>query len=1099
MDTPKNLNPPFTVHRKSDLAILSMKGSVLVYLIVVILIFGVLGVTMVSLFTSAIISSATPNDARRAFYIAESGVRYALSRIRNANFHQDLIEDINQTTAFTLDDGSSFTVNVFSPWFISTTGQINPGVNPFTLTVPNEGKIPEGFSIPDADVALVNWNTFRGTPPPSNSYADITDSTTTAEATSLTITLETSPDDDLQTSAGDTVCLAVQPTDSDILLQEGEDILIAAAAKDFFPSRHGAIRIVTSDNQVGEYYYQKLIDESTKIRLTNLAPMPGSGPFTQINNFGTNDWVVLSLYNYQVIATGKSDDVTVTLGLDKQIWAFPPTGDWTITEREFIEDASQKVSDIVNPVAKTELGPTEDEDKIILGGDDPGFGDLWYGGDETIGGNNNFCQGGKCLFQDGIRVFFTLDNSSGDGEGFIFTLIAAGDDGMGSPVNTKDSAGGDFESSELLGYAGDGRVNSTPQFLDGSGEGLKPPKIGAEFDTKTQFDQNFSLQRDYCSGANLVANTRNDPQPGGSNQDAVQYVFWGSDGNEDPPYNILKLSPCRDDSSNKASYDDNRHDAESFYVKWTYATGGEVKSSPAVGSDGTIYVGSDDGNVYAFNPEDRQRHYDFGDRSFPNPMADNEWQYPTDGNVRSSPLVVENGDETTIYIGSDDNSFYALDKDGNYRWDFNVGGDVSLGPPSIGPNGNIYVSNRETASGNLLYFLNSDSGAREWSFDIGDENEYMAGVDPNSGVIYSDRSGAELLALNQDGSQRWVLPAVDLTADVRSTPQVGTDGTVYFTTFYNFTAGFETGEFFAVSDDGSNGTILWRYPGNTGGIGSIDNVPALSNDESVVYAVTFDEKLYAINTADGSLKWWYSPIGVFPGPGEIQSSPTVDPDDDTIYVGSDEDPGGKILAVNPDKTLRWKFPTPMDINSTPAVDPNSKIVYAGSDDFNLYAVNQIAEPRSYRTEQEDKKVVAADDFAPLSFTDSNNWLQEGPWAVRIEVTRDTVVYPGVNDDEGVYVLKAWVEKCSDSSCSKPLSSLFRDTLVEYDVAGIPPKLVQTITLSEADHDKFERFLFGFTTAAASGDTQESIIKFFELSFIRSSSDPVVTSDPNMGG
>ena len=210
-------------------------------------------------------------------------------------------------------------------------------------------------------------------------------------------------------------------------------------------------------------------------------------------------------------------------------------------------------------------------------------------------------------------------------------------------------------------------------------------------------------------------------------------------------------------------------------------------------------------------------------------------------------------------------------------------------------------------------------------------------------------------------------------------------------------------------------------------------------------------------------------------------------------MGSDEDPGGKILAVNPDGNERWKFSTPLDVNSTPAVDPNSRNVYAGSDDSNLYAVNQVAEPRGYRTEQyEEKKVVSADDFAPISFTDADIWLQDGPWAVRMEVTRDFVA------GEGVYVLKAWVEKCSDAGCSKYLSALYRDTLVTYDVAGTPPKLEQTIRLSGAEHDKFERFLFGFTTAVASGDTEESIIKFFELSFIRPS-DPVVTSDPNLEG
>jgi len=36
--------------------------------------------------------------------------------------------------------------------------------------------------------------------------------------------------------------------------------------------------------------------------------------------------------------------------------------------------------------------------------------------------------------------------------------------------------------------------------------------------------------------------------------------------------------------------------------KWKFTTGGMVESSPAIGSDGTIYVGSDDDSLYAINP-----------------------------------------------------------------------------------------------------------------------------------------------------------------------------------------------------------------------------------------------------------------------------------------------------------------------------------------------------------------------------------------------------------------------------------------------------------------------------------------------------------------
>ena len=74
--------------------------------------------------------------------------------------------------------------------------------------------------------------------------------------------------------------------------------------------------------------------------------------------------------------------------------------------------------------------------------------------------------------------------------------------------------------------------------------------------------------------------------------------------------------------------------------KWKFATGGAVFSSPAVGANGTIYVGSDDHNVYALNPDGTQK-----------------WKFVTGGTVGSSPAV---GADGTIYIGSNDHNVYAL-------------------------------------------------------------------------------------------------------------------------------------------------------------------------------------------------------------------------------------------------------------------------------------------------------------------------------------------------------------------------------------------------------------------------------------------------------
>jgi len=66
--------------------------------------------------------------------------------------------------------------------------------------------------------------------------------------------------------------------------------------------------------------------------------------------------------------------------------------------------------------------------------------------------------------------------------------------------------------------------------------------------------------------------------------------------------------------------------------KWHLDIGGPVYSSPAIGSDGTVYVGSDDGNLYAVNPDGTEK-----------------WHFTTGIPVRSSPAI---GPDGTVYVSS---------------------------------------------------------------------------------------------------------------------------------------------------------------------------------------------------------------------------------------------------------------------------------------------------------------------------------------------------------------------------------------------------------------------------------------------------------------
>ncbi len=77
---------------------------------------------------------------------------------------------------------------------------------------------------------------------------------------------------------------------------------------------------------------------------------------------------------------------------------------------------------------------------------------------------------------------------------------------------------------------------------------------------------------------------------------------------------------------------------------WEFETGGLVFSSPAIGPDGTVYVGSFDKKLYAINGKTGVKL----------------WEFNTGGYVWSSPAI---GSDGTVYVGSYDNKLYAIKTD----------------------------------------------------------------------------------------------------------------------------------------------------------------------------------------------------------------------------------------------------------------------------------------------------------------------------------------------------------------------------------------------------------------------------------------------------
>jgi len=154
--------------------------------------------------------------------------------------------------------------------------------------------------------------------------------------------------------------------------------------------------------------------------------------------------------------------------------------------------------------------------------------------------------------------------------------------------------------------------------------------------------------------------------------------------------------------------------------KWAFETNGAVSSSPVIASDGTIYVGSDDGSLYAVNPDGTRK-----------------WAFETGKPVETPPAV---GADGTIYLGSFDR-LYAINPDGTLQWTYEAGGPGSVnGAPAIGPDGTIYVG-----SWGRVYAINPD-GTEKWVCDTG----HLVNSSPaigSDGTVYVGSDDGNLYAI----------------------------------------------------------------------------------------------------------------------------------------------------------------------------------------------------------------------------------------------------------------------------------------------------------------------------------------------------------------
>ncbi len=314
---------------------------------------------------------------------------------------------------------------------------------------------------------------------------------------------------------------------------------------------------------------------------------------------------------------------------------------------------------------------------------------------------------------------------------------------------------------------------------------------------------------------------------------------------------------------------------------------------------------------------------------------DHVWTYVTEQIYYSSPAI---GDDGTIYIGTGRSSLevgilLALTPSGTLEWEHEFGlGTAVRGAPAIGASNTIYcmvIDNLD--SGTYLYAINGNDGSLKWNSDrlssgdpggAGDRTPAISSLE----VIYAP-STENLHAFNSDGTVRWTFTQEgNVLYDSFSAPALGPDGTIYSNVYLR--GGGEPHALNGLYAINPDGTLQWIYQVTSEGYTAGVSPPSIDEDGTIYFGrgVGFvpDEYLFALNP-DGSLKWKFYTAGLV-----VMSSPTIG-EDGTIYVGTtskgtaqDVGQSGIFFALNSDGTEQWRYDTTDDFLALGELFPDAQ-------------------------------------------------------------------------------------------------------------------------------------------------------------------------------
>jgi eukaryotic-like serine/threonine-protein kinase len=341
-------------------------------------------------------------------------------------------------------------------------------------------------------------------------------------------------------------------------------------------------------------------------------------------------------------------------------------------------------------------------------------------------------------------------------------------------------------------------------------------------------------------------------------------------------------------------------------VQWRVQTGGPVQSTPVV-ANGTVYVGSGDGHLYALDAR----------------TGAQRWRFAAGHAVSSSPAVAAG----LVYVGSRDGAYYAVDAGtGTLRWRVETGPDAPLAWGF--ESGDLYTASPAVAGGLALlggsdgqvWAVDAASGAVRWRFRT--QGRVRSSPAVAEGRVYVGSMDGTLYALElATGRLVWRFDTEGHTLEsgrfgfdrrtIQSSPAI-VDGRVF--------VGSRDGHLYAV--DAATGRRLWTTDHE---MSWVNSSPAVAG--GLVFAGSSDNRfVQAVDARTGNERWRVSTERL------VWSSPAVA--GDFVYVG---DATGTLYALDrASGAERWRYRSGRRIYSSPVLADG--LLYVGNDDGGIYAL-----------------------------------------------------------------------------------------------------------------------------------------------------------------